>query len=134
MVWNLKHQIFNNQNGTILRCVLKGNVVWRFYYSSWSQVFENGSNARVAQSPSWAGGNHINEVRVGNGYIKLLTKNGAPGKIYKLSGYDEGRKIIHLVPCYRKQDNKPGVYDIVTKQFLTNGGSDADFGLGPDIN
>lgn len=37
------------------------------------------------------------------------------------------------IPCYRKADNKPGVYDLVTKSFFTNAGT-GEFTVGPDVN
>ena len=37
-----------------------------------------------------------------------------------------------FVTCYRKSDNKPGLYDIVEGKFYTNQGT-GDFVKGPDI-
>lgn len=34
-----------------------------------------------------------------------------------------GTIVQNLTPCIRKSDNKPGMYDTVTKQFFTNAGS-----------
>lgn len=39
----------------------------------------------------------------------------------------------NLIPCRRKSDNKPGMWDTVSKTFLTNSGTGADFMLGPDV-
>jgi len=41
--------------------------------------------------------------------------------------------IGEYIPCYRKFDNKPGLYDIVTKTFYTNQGT-GEFLVGPDVN
>ena len=30
---------------------------------------------------------------------------------------------VNLIPCYRKSDNEPGMYDLVSNQFYTNSGS-----------
>ena len=38
------------------------------------------------------------------------------------------------IPCYRKADNKPGLYDVINDVFYTNQGTGADFGVGPDAN
>lgn len=38
-----------------------------------------------------------------------------------------------FIPCYRKSDNKPGMYDIVNNVFYTNAGT-GEFIVGPDIN
>lgn len=37
------------------------------------------------------------------------------------------------VPCYRKSDNKPGMYDLVTREFYINAGED-EFLIGPDVS
>lgn len=43
-----------------------------------------------------------------------------------------GVVIQDLIPCYRKSDNKPGMYDLVTGAFLTNAGEN-EFDVGPDV-
>lgn len=40
---------------------------------------------------------------------------------------------VHLIPCYRKSDGKPGMYDVVSNRFLVNQGS-GEFIVGPDVN
>jgi len=40
--------------------------------------------------------------------------------------------LVDLVPCYRKSDNKPGMYDKVHNTFYTNVGT-GDFTVGPDV-
>lgn len=42
------------------------------------------------------------------------------------------RKIIDCIPCYRKSDNKPGMFDLVSRQFLTNSGT-GEFTVGPNV-
>ena len=56
----------------------------------------------------------------------------ATSRIYEFRYYRNGEMICSLVPCYRKQDSKPGMYDLVTSTFLTNAG-DGEFLVGPDI-
>ena len=41
--------------------------------------------------------------------------------------------IRNMIPCYRKSDFKPGMYDIVSKQFFVNQGTGADFIVGPEV-
>ena len=38
-----------------------------------------------------------------------------------------------FVPCYRKSDNKPGVYNLVENTFLVNQNNGTDFIIGPEI-
>lgn len=51
------------------------------------------------------------------------------GEIVYLKITDENGIVIRdMVPCYRKSDVKPGMYDLVGKRFYTNAGRD-DFQL-----
>ena len=43
-----------------------------------------------------------------------------------------GTLIRNLIPCRRKSDNKPGMYDTVSGEFFTNQGT-GEFICGPDI-
>lgn len=45
---------------------------------------------------------------------------------------DFGEPVRSLVPCYRKSDNKPGMYDLVNGVFYTNAGS-GEFAVGQDM-
>lgn len=47
--------------------------------------------------------------------------------------WEEDNLIRNLVPCYRKSDNKPGLYDIVNGKFYTNQGT-GEFTAGPDVD
>lgn len=44
-------------------------------------------------------------------------------RIYSCKIWDDGIMIRDFVPCVRKSDNKPGMYDLVNKGFRTNAGS-----------
>ena len=53
-------------------------------------------------------------------------------KVYSLKiskGLDD---IRNFIPCYRKSDNKPGMYDLVGNKFYTNQDTGDDFIVGPD--
>ena len=47
--------------------------------------------------------------------------------------YDSNGDVAHFIPCYRKRDNIPGMYDIVRNQFFINSGS-GSFIAGPNVN
>ena len=62
------------------------------------------------------------------------------------NGYDFGKVKIYyaiikkndvlvrnLVPCYRKSDSKPGMYDLVSNTFFTNAGT-GEFVVGANVN
>ena len=42
--------------------------------------------------------------------------------IYQFKIYDDRTLVRNFVPCIRKLDNKPGMYDTVSKTFYTNAG------------
>ena len=52
-------------------------------------------------------------------------------RCYSLKIYNNMEEIQkYFVPCYRKVDNKPGLYDLVTNEFYTNQDNGTDFTLG----
>lgn len=51
------------------------------------------------------------------------------GEIVYLKITDENGTVVRdMIPCYRKSDNKPGMYDLANNQFYTNAGT-GDFQL-----
>ena len=55
-----------------------------------------------------------------------------PSSIYAFKFYRDNELIGDFVPCHRKLDSKPGMYDLVTKQFFTNAGT-GEFIVGPNV-
>ena len=47
----------------------------------------------------------------------------ASGRIYCLTAKLDGSVALNAIPCIRKSDNKPGMYDTVTNTFYTNAGT-----------
>lgn len=47
----------------------------------------------------------------------------AAAKVWSYRHTRNGVSIRDLVPCYRKSDNKPGMFDLVTNEFFTNNGT-----------
>ena len=47
----------------------------------------------------------------------------ATAKIYRYRMKYNGVLTLDLIPCVRKSDNKPGLYDLITNTFLTNSGT-----------
>ena len=57
------------------------------------------------------------------------------GKIYHFAIISNGlglQNSIDLIPCYRKADNEPGLYDLINGIFYTNQG-DGAFTAGPNV-
>ena len=44
-------------------------------------------------------------------------------RIFNLQFYDNDELMVDLIPCYRKDDNVVGMYDVVNKKFYTNSGT-----------
>lgn len=55
------------------------------------------------------------------------------GKMYYFRIYNGTTPARDYVPCYRKSDNKPGLYDLITKEFYINQGTGEDFTIGPEV-
>jgi hypothetical protein len=75
---------------------------------------------------------YINDVYAGqtdvfnnNSYLTLFNATGANvhffGKIYELT--IQGTKNLTLIPCFRKEDDVAGMYDLVSGKFYTNAGA-----------
>lgn len=79
--------------------------------------------------PSW---NH-NEF-----FLFGRNQNGSPlnmgtMKAYSVQIYNSaGKLVLNYVPCYRKSDSKPGMFDMVSRTFVTNAGS-GDFTVGGNV-
>lgn len=44
-------------------------------------------------------------------------------KLYSFTISENSEPMQNLIPCYRKSDNEPGMYDTVSKSFYTNSGT-----------
>lgn len=71
------------------------------------------------------------------GDIYLFGKSGGYSLIkaylWDMSIYQNDTLVNHLIPCYRKNDNTPGLYDVIEKQFIPVDTSAGTFTVGPDI-
>lgn len=83
-------------------------------------------------------GNEEKNMEYSSGGPRGLTIFGAQGgtmwfyskaKIWSLKG--EG--VCDLIPCYRISDGEIGMYNAVTKQFLTNASGTGTFIKGPNV-
>ena len=61
------------------------------------------------------------------------TIQSKPTRIYYFKFYRNNALIGNFIPCYRRSDNEIGMYDIVSKQFFTNQGTDT-FLKGADVD
>jgi len=56
----------------------------------------------------------------------------SPIRIYSFKMYDNETLVRDFVPCYRKSDSVPGLWDKVGKQFYSNAGTGA-FTVGANV-
>lgn len=61
-------------------------------------------------------------------YLFAVNNNGNPDntlggrlRVYHLAFIENGSVVREFIPCKRKSDSKAGLYDLVTKQFFSNG-------------
>ena len=71
--------------------------------------------------------------------LALFGLNGPNGfhsgpkiKVYSCILKNNDTPQRNFIPCYRKSDTKPGMYDLVTKTFFTNAGT-GEFICGPKV-
>ena len=84
----------------------------------------------------------INTTTSAESFVYLFgkNKNGSPEtstlarmRLYGFTAKTGSTKIADFVPCYRKLDTKPGLYDLVSRTFITNQGT-GEFTVGTDVN
>ena len=61
-----------------------------------------------------------------------VTNTGLNAKIKSHRIFVSDELVRDFVPCYRKSDDKPGMYDLVSDTFFTNAGT-GEFAVGPDV-
>lgn len=57
-----------------------------------------------------------------NGTVDSNAAGGLAGNLYRLTIKEKDIPVRDFVPCYRKKDEKPGLFDIVNKRFYINAG------------
>lgn len=97
-----------------------GAINWALNTRYNQAVFSLYNASRSFQVGVYRAGSYPFTGRIYAAGIRDLKSNGAYDYSYK------------LVPCYRKSDNEPGMYDVVNNVFYTNVGS-GSFGIGPDV-
>jgi hypothetical protein len=107
----------------------KITVNYKWYHKEVEGVLKNYVSGKI-------GGTEYEQQRSSSvsGFLKLYIFKpwntgyyGFVGKIFGCKIYDisDGKRLLiaNLVPALRVSDNKPGMYDLVTGQFLTNQGT-----------
>ena len=92
-----------------------------------NKIFTIVDTGSVADMTSKTFGSTTANLRLFYGYA-----NNTKGKIAYYHHKKEDGIEINLIPCYRKSDSEPGMYDTVTKTFYTNAGT-GEFLVGADV-
>ena len=91
-------------------------------------IFYNGEYKIYKNNEMYCSGTYNGTIQTTNNWW-IYKRNpydqgtGLQGKLYYLNIDENNNKIRNFIPCYRKSDNKPGLYDTVTGQFYTNQGT-----------
>lgn len=103
-----------------------------------SLTYNNGVTSCVSSSTeSWS------HTQTGDNILShtqsfYLFQNGTTQKssikMYYFKIYDNDVIVRNFIPCYRKSDSKPGMYDLVNNVFYTNSATGADFTTGPAVS
>ena len=96
------------------------------YYNNRKRIFDGIEQEAITQELS-AAASDLSVCLFAAKWGSESNKLFASGKIYSAK-ITKGNKLIgDYVPALRKSDNKPGMYDLISNQFLVNQGSGADF-------
>ena len=114
-------------NTTIYHVVLTQENGIQTGYKNDVQVL-NGTKSTTSDTSAGATAAMFGQ-RGSNGRFGLFYK----GKVYSCKVSKGNELLADYVPCYRKQDTKPGMYDLVTGNFYVNQGTD-EFLYGANVN
>lgn len=87
-------------------------------------------------SYSWASDHHgqsfttPDTLLVFNAYSGGSTSTGVEAKLYSITIKKNGVAVFNGIPCYRKSDNEPGLYDTVSGTFFDNDSGSGAFTVG----
>lgn len=102
-----------------------------FDYKDGSQIVLLNNETLINSSNSWTSGREeplcIFATSMTGGTAAWMAK----ARIYGVTVRLQNAEYI-FVPCYRKSDDEPGMYDLVSKTFYTNQGT-GEFLVGPDV-
>ena len=96
---------------------LQTSIADYFYATDWTQY------SLFGRYGNWDGSN-------GGGSVL----NTGTMRIHYARIYNPNNELIkQFIPCYRKSDNKPGMYDTVNSVFVTKSGSGSEFVVGNNV-
>lgn len=112
-------------NSILTPAVTSDTKIHTMTYSN--KIFTVVDTGSVADMTSESFGSTTANLRLFYGYA-----SNTKGRIVYYHHKKADETEINLIPCYRKSDNKPGMYDTVSKTFYTNSGT-GEFLVGNNV-
>lgn len=114
---NLKRNIeLTTNNDKLLTIKIDGELKLSNTYSGTILTYANAYNGASNKGNIFIFSNHA-DASVGASQII------GGMKLYSFMMYDNDILVRNFIPCYRKSDSKPGMYDLSNNVFYTNAGS-----------
>jgi len=121
----LYYKYFSTGSAKMLKTSFAVNTIYRIDVASNGDCTCNG----VTVSP-------VNNLGYATGHMRFFARMAGNinfiGRLYTFVASHSGTEKVNLVPCYRKSDNEPGMYDLVSGEFFVNQGT-GEFVVGPDV-
>lgn len=139
---------FNGYWGSKIQCSYSGYYHWGIVNSNNTTIYhviltqQNGNQTGYVDGRLLLDGKRTTSGNTSSGANAVAFGQRNPsgtinqwykGKVYSLKVSKDGTLLADYVPCYRKQDTKPGMYDLVTGNFYVNQGT-GEFIYGADVN
>lgn len=122
---------YRNSSPDINPDITTGNTIIKWFFDV-TTLYADGANVGTTQKSTGVGGSldillfARYDPRIGYPEADDI---GGNCKIASFKVQRDSTKICDMIPCYRKADNKPGMYDLVTRTFYTNEGT-GEFTIG----
>lgn len=122
-------------DGAYYKYFASGDAARLFFYPSYDTKYrlEIGNDGTANCNGYSVQSNYEGTV---NTALRLMQRaNGRSsfkGKCYQFILSNGGEVKLHLIPCYRKTDDKPGMYDLVSGAFFVNAGT-GEFTVGHNV-
>lgn len=132
--WDNNHRYLSfvyGDDGTQVYVTAINNPIEIIFNDASHAVYVNGVKRKTwSASSSAISTANPNPIHLFHGYGTLY----AAGRLNRVTFYNNttGEKLQDFIPCYRKTDSKPGMYDLVTNTFFTNAGT-GEFTVGPRV-
>lgn len=98
-----------------------------------STLYYNSESESLTQTDDTFTKTNLYGVIFGIAYTNETQYAQSGVRLYSYKTYNSDTLARDYIPCYRKSDNKPGLYDVVHGVFYINANSEGEFVCGPNI-